>query len=136
MKAKIASMSLAALATASLALAQEDRPTIPRNPDFEWQADVQRAPDIGRPVNDAEVDAALQELGRDYDTQHGALEAEFGERRRELVESPEYKSLSRRERKGRVRALKNEFRIREQRLEDEFKNKREDFQRQREGPVE
>lgn len=109
-----------------------ETPTIPRDVDPPRQADVAQPPvDIERPATAAEVDDAITTLERDHQAQRRALEAEYEERRRELVESPDYKSLSRRERKGRVRALKNEFRVREQQMEDEFRSKKEDFTRQR-----
>jgi len=108
-------------------------PTIPRDADPPRQADPSQLPlDIEQPATAAEVDDAVQTLERDHSAQRSALEAEYEERRRELVESPDYKSLSRRERKARVRALKNEFRVREQQMEDEYKSKREEFERARE----
>lgn len=101
---------------ASQALGQPERPTIPREADPQNQADV-------RPPDEPQ-----SELQRDQEARRRALEAEYSERRQELVESPEYRSLSRRERKGRVRALKNEFRVREQQLEDEYKSSREELE--------
>lgn len=107
---------LALLAAPSLCAGQPDAPVIPREPDPQRQADV-RPPD--EPLN---------ELQRDQEARRRALEAEYSERRQELVESPEYRSLSRRERRGRIRALKNEFRVREQQVEDEYKSRREELE--------
>ena len=46
-------------------------------------------------------------------------------RARQSLESLQVESL------GRVRALKNEFRVREQQMDDEYRSKRDDFERQR-----
>lgn len=86
---------------------------------------------IYQPRSTREVDQAVEQLGHEESGQRKALEDEYEERRRELVESPEYKALSRRERKAKVRALKNEFRVREQQLEDGYESRRREFDRQR-----
>lgn len=86
---------------------------------------------IYQPRSTREVDQAVEQLGREESAERKTLESEYEERRRELVESPEYKALSRRERKAKIRALKNEFRVREQQLEEGYDGRRREFDQQR-----
>lgn len=88
---------------------------------------------INQPKSVREVDMALGQLDDETTAQKKALDAEYEERRRELVGSQDYKALSRRERKSKLRALKDEYKEREQKLDESYRSRREEFNHQKEN---
>lgn len=79
-----------------------------------------------------DVDQQMAELEREHADKRRALKQEYKEKRRELVESEQFKSMDRGDRRARVKELKAQYKAERARLNDEFKAKRAEFDDRRE----
>ncbi len=88
--------------------------------------------DLRAYTSESEVDSAMRRLHEERDEAQEAVEEAYGARRKAMTQSDDWPLETRRERRERLNALKDEFRDHERRLRLEYDVQREVLRRQRE----
>lgn len=80
-----------------------------------------------------DVDLSLGGLSEEHQESQKALSRQYSDKRKDLVEGDEWRSLSRVERRSRLRLLQDAFKTAEGRLKDQYKARREALVRERQA---
>lgn len=86
---------------------------------------------VAQPRSETEVDRRIKELGSRTLAEREALEQEFRDQRRQLVDGLEFSALSRSERKARLQSLREDADEKASRLDAEYQARRQVYQRQK-----
>lgn len=81
----------------------------------------------------SDVERSLTDLARETEDERRSLEQRYSDKRRALVESEDWKGLSRVERRAKLGALNDELKAEEARLKEGYKLRREGLVRERQA---